>query len=222
MNRDIIKDVEKVLREQDPLDLIAGGAPEDEYEGEASLIARKLQENPVKESLKDFITDLAKNHFEVSLSEEKLNSLMNKLLEIKEVSCMLVDHLLKKEALTLAQNTASVFDIELDFSNSSIKKVEKILSKFSESYKVNPKEKEASKIAFSFASYIIEVVERNFPDKKGEWKIDDLEFGKETYPYIFSDGSVMFPVAWCMKRIIDGKSEDVWFKYQALILEKIQ
>ena len=83
MNKNIIQDVEKVLRDQDPIDLIAEGAPEDEYEGEAELIARKLRETPSEEALRIYVVDLIKLKFSVEINTERLELLVKKLLEIQ-------------------------------------------------------------------------------------------------------------------------------------------
>ncbi len=125
------------------------------------------------------------------------------------------------EAIELALKSASDFGYKLDYSNESIQIVEKILSVISSDYKTNSREDgEVFKTAFVFAAYIIAVIERNILDKKGEWLVHDKEVGEETYPYTLKDGGTIFPVMWCMKRIVDGKQDDVWFKYRSFVLDK--
>lgn len=82
MNKNIIKDVSKILEELDPLDLIAQGAPNDEYDNEAIHIAGYLIKSPSSGELKKIILDLFLKEFEESLDEEKLEILVEKLKNI--------------------------------------------------------------------------------------------------------------------------------------------
>jgi hypothetical protein len=43
--------------------------------------------------------------------------------------------------------------------------------------------------------------------------------GKDSFP-LFLDSQVIFPYAWCLKRIYDGAGDNIWTKYKTLVLDK--
>jgi len=131
---------------------------------------------------------------------------------------MKVEEEIKKEAVDLAHKIADVLDVELDFSEESIEQVEIILSKLSEKYQQDSDEGEARTNGFACAAYIADVLDKNH--EGGSWEVDDESAGKESYPYKLADGGTAFPFAWCMKRIIDGEGDNVWFKYKTLVQDK--
>ena len=135
---------------------------------------------------------------------------------------------MKPEIITVDQRTNLVrlaVDIgkgmrrSLDFTDSSIDAVESILSEIHDDYARTKDEEGLRGIALEFAAYVIEVIERNHG--AGEWFRNHEEFGTETFPFNWK-GVTIFPYAWCLKRIVDGKQEDVSAKYKALVLDKIR
>jgi len=111
---------------------------------------------------------------------------------------------------------AEGFEINLDYSDESIQKVEEILAKINAHFINAQSDEGLSGIAFGFAGYIVTVIEKNHG--AGKWEKDHKEAGADTFPFHWKGGTI-FPYAWCMKRIIDGDSDNVWFKYQALVLK---
>lgn len=115
----------------------------------------------------------------------------------------------------LAFEIAGNMKITLDYSDESIKKVEEILARTNEYYIRTKNDEGLVGISLEFAAYIIAVIEKNHGP--GKWKKDDKEFGPDTFPYHWN-GRIIFPYIWCMKRIFDGEMENVWCKYQTLVL----
>ena len=126
---------------------------------------------------------------------------------------------LQKELAELALRIGKEnYNIKLDYSHDSIKKVESILSDIHKEY-VNSGETEGlTGIALEFGSYIAAVVQKH--TQKGEMKRDHPEIGENTFPFYWNE-EVLFTYGWCEKRILDGPGDDVWSKYRVLVLEKI-
>jgi hypothetical protein len=118
----------------------------------------------------------------------------------------------------LALEVTANFGIKLDFSIESVKQVEDILSQIHHEFNESKNDEGMSGIALEFAAYIISVIERNIAT--GKWQRDSKEMGKDTFPYQITNDHIIFPYAWCLKRIIDGESENVWIKFNSLVLEK--
>lgn len=125
---------------------------------------------------------------------------------------------LKKELTGYAIEVAKEFRIELNFSHKSIKRVEKILSKIHKNFKKTGDEDGLHGIALEFAAYIICVIEQH--SSSGLWKRNHPKLGEETFPYEWNNKTI-FPYGWCMKRIYDGKGDNVWSKYKAIVLSEI-
>lgn len=125
---------------------------------------------------------------------------------------------LKKELVAISLKVGSHYNIDLDFSIESVKDVEKILSQLSADYKKTKDKEGLNGLALELAAYIIEVIEKNIT--VGTWERDSLEFGKEVFPYDLGDGNIIFPYQWCLKRIYDGEGENVWIKFNSLVLKK--
>ena len=125
---------------------------------------------------------------------------------------------LKHEMSRLAVRIGSEgFGIKLDYSNESIKNVEKILGKIHDEYKQTGSEDGLQGIAFEFASYIVKVIEKNVGPAR--WQRDHAKLGPDSFPLAVGEGEI-FPVSWCIKRIYDGPGDDVWFKYNFLVLKQ--
>ena len=126
---------------------------------------------------------------------------------------------LKKELSGHALEVAKVFGIKLDFSHKSIKRVEKILSKVHKDFKKTGDKDGLHGIALEFAAYIICVIEQH--STPGIWKRNHSEFGEETFPYDWNNKTI-FPYEWCMKRVHDGKGDNVWNKFKAIVMSEIE
>lgn len=124
-----------------------------------------------------------------------------------------------KRACLEAVRAAKVEEnVELDYSDASIQKVEKMLADVHKHYQKTKNEEGLHGIALIFGAYIGEVIRRR--GQGGSWARDHKEFGEDSFPFTWK-GSDLFPYGWCLKRIFDGKADDVWFKYQALILKSV-
>jgi hypothetical protein len=120
-----------------------------------------------------------------------------------------------KEALAIAKEVK----LKFDFSDKSIKAVEKLLGEVHKEYKKTGEEEGLSGLALMLAAYIGEVIRKK--GFGGEWSRDHPIMGKYSYPFYWH-GHELFIYEWCIKRIVDGKGDDVWFKYKVLVLDKIK
>ncbi len=122
---------------------------------------------------------------------------------------------LKSELNDNALEIAKGFGVQLDYSHESIGHVERMLGEVHKGYKETKDEEGLVGIALSFAAYIISVIERN--SEPGVWQRDHPTVGEDSFPFTWREGT-LFPYAWCMKRIFDGKGDDVWVKYKTLVI----
>jgi hypothetical protein len=118
-----------------------------------------------------------------------------------------------------ALKVASAFGMDLDYSDESVKKVESILGQIHAEYKKKTDDSGLRGIALFFAAYLGEVIRRK--GLGGTWSRSHAELGEDTFPFSWSRG-VLFLFAWRQKRIFDGEQDDVWFKYQACVLAKLE
>jgi hypothetical protein len=119
----------------------------------------------------------------------------------------------------LALKLADVAKVHLDFSIGSIKQVEEILSQLHNQFEETKDETGINGMALELAAYVITVIEKNL--MVGKWERDSEEFGKDTFPYDLGDGNVIFPYNWNLKRIFDGEPDNVFTKFQTLVLDKL-
>jgi hypothetical protein len=125
---------------------------------------------------------------------------------------------LKKELIHLAEQVAfESYDVTLDQSVESVAEVESILGQLHDDFRRTKNEEGLKGLALEFAAYLISVTERNFG--KGSWSRDHSEMGPDTFPYEWN-GATLFPYSWCLKRIIDGPADDVWAKFQTLVVQR--
>ena len=124
---------------------------------------------------------------------------------------------IKNELITHAIEVGKEYNFKLDFSDQSIKKVEKILSNIHEDYKKTKNDEGLIGLAYMFGFYIVEVIEKNH----GEGRIErnHPDFGDNSFPFYWNDGT-LFPMAWCQKRIFDGDGDNVEIKYRILVLDE--
>lgn len=126
-----------------------------------------------------------------------------------------------KEGVEQALELAKDNKLKLDFTDKSIKTVEKILAECHREYRKSKDEDGFHGLAMMFGAYIGEVVKRK--GLGGRWEKDHPDFGENAFPFYWRDDEdVLFPCAWCAKRIFDGEGDDVSFKYKALVLEALK
>ena len=117
-----------------------------------------------------------------------------------------------------ALEVAAAFGAILDYSDHSVSQVEEILGEMHDEFLKTRDEEGLRGIALFFAAYIGEVIRRK--GLGGTWNRNHPDFGEDSFPFTWN-GGVLFLNSWCLKRIFDGKEDDVWFKFQALVLEKL-
>ena len=127
---------------------------------------------------------------------------------------------LKVRMSKLAMKIASEsFGIELDYSPASMRKVERVLGRIHKRYVKSGDDEGLVGVAFEFAAYIVQVVEKNFG--KGVWRRDHRVMGRGSLPFHWNQ-TVIFPFGWCLKRIFDGPGDDVWVKFNLFVVEEAQ
>tara|TARA_R110000868_G_C10590272_1_gene739497 strand:+ start:110 stop:529 length:420 start_codon:yes stop_codon:yes gene_type:complete len=124
---------------------------------------------------------------------------------------------IKKELIYHAIEVGKEYEIELDFTDESIKNVETILSNLHKEYKISKSDDGLNGLAYMFGFYIIDVIEKNHG--KGRIERNHPDFGENVFPFYWNGGT-LFPLAWCQKRIFDGDGDNVEFKYRISVLEE--
>jgi len=100
-------------------------------------------------------------------------------------------------------------DIDVNYSLESIQHVEEELGRISkEVNKTNPAPGTFG-IALGYGAYIGEVFRRDYG---GEWAVDHPTGGPKSYPLTTRSNTVIFPVGWCWKRLINGDEDNVYHK----------
>ena len=127
--------------------------------------------------------------------------------DLKDLQAKLVDDVIK---------IANILHVTLDYSHESIKGIDQILDVVGKDFRAKKDNQGLEGVALQCAAYIVTVIEAHL--EKGEWRRDDKEFGKDTFPY-FWRGKVLYPFIWCRKQIEVGEAESVWSKYMTLVLE---
>jgi hypothetical protein len=122
---------------------------------------------------------------------------------------------LQLELTQMALTIADRFGARLDFSDESIQHVERILAELHNEYQKTKDEYGLKGVAIEFGAYIASTIQLRTGE--GRLERDHPDFGEATFPFYFRK-STLFPYAWCMKRIVDGESDDIWMKYRALVL----
>jgi hypothetical protein len=109
---------------------------------------------------------------------------------------------------------ASNFGVKLDWSDSSVKKVEEILARLHDDMaRSNPPEEAVWTFAKAFGSYVGEVLRKHHG---GEWGLVNLN-GQE-FPGIQQDGErLCWPWGRAHKRIVNGPEDNIWHYYQLLL-----
>ena len=118
-----------------------------------------------------------------------------------------------------AFEVASKFGVTLDYSDVSVEGVESILGQIHDDFTKKKDDKGMRGIALFFAAYLGEVIRHK--GLGGSWSRNHPTIGENSFPFTWN-GSELFLFGWCQKRIFDGKQDDIWLKYQALVLKKLK
>jgi len=116
------------------------------------------------------------------------------------------------EGAALAVNSAKAFHLKLDYSDASIKTVDKVLKKVKVLYAKN--DNELSNYGLVFGLYCIAVLERNhgkgFIERKYEAD------GPDEFPYL-RNNQLIFPCLWCSHKLFYDDVPDVWSQFNEVI-----
>jgi len=114
----------------------------------------------------------------------------------------------------LAEQIATAFGYTLDYSEASIAQVDAILGQLHDEYLSTQDDDGLLGIALEFGAYLITIIERHYGPVL--WKRDHPEVGEESFPVEWN-GTTLFPVAWCYKRITDGPGDAIVAKWQTIL-----
>lgn len=120
-----------------------------------------------------------------------------------------------KEAVALAKENG----ITLDYSDASIKDVEKLPAECRREYKKAKSEEGYVGLALMFGGYIGEVIKKK--GLGGRWERNHADWGEDSFPFYWQEHT-LFLYGWCVKRIFDGSGDNVELKYKALVLDKLK
>lgn len=112
----------------------------------------------------------------------------------------------------------SKYQVALDFSVKSIQAEERMLDKMTQSAEFRalpPTEQKTA--AFIAGAYLGEVIRRHH---NGVWSVDSPDGGRFSFPVILDQTYEVFPCMWCVKRLGYGANENIWRKYQALVVNR--
>jgi hypothetical protein len=102
--------------------------------------------------------------------------------------------------------------LDLDYSIESVRIIEEQLDRiFKEVDRANP-QKGTYGTAVGYGAYIGEVFRRH---DGGSWSADHPVAGTNSFPLTLKSNSVIFPVGWCWKRLINGDEDNVYLKAMA-------
>jgi len=109
------------------------------------------------------------------------------------------------------------YQIYLDHSPESIRKIEEILRILHEQNQETPfTEKRMAKEVVLWGAYTGEVMRKLHA---AHWEKDSELGGKSSFPIVFEERrQETFPVRWVHKRIVNGPDDNVWVKFQISIL----
>jgi hypothetical protein len=134
-------------------------------------------------------------------------------------------------AAEAVEKAAKEHQTKLDFSADSIATIDTILEGFSRRHRAEPiPEKELSQIVLTWGAYVGTTLIKHYG---GEWHVDSLISGANTYPILFSKPRTpgtaaasasenralaeAIPVIWCLKRIRHGATESIATKYKKVV-----
>lgn len=132
-----------------------------------------------------------------------------------------VDREMKSHAAEAVKTALDDYGVKLDFTIQSIKEVEGILAKVHTEHAELPlAQSRVVRESLLWGSYIGECIHR-IEDVR--WGVDSKDGGPGSYPLIFADGSKeTFPIRWCYRRIRFGQENNVWIKFNHLIVNPVE
>ncbi len=108
--------------------------------------------------------------------------------------------------------------IELDYSSDSIEEVERILDKIHRQHLQEPIDNaELNRLKLEWGGYVGEVIKRL---RNAEWQLDSKIAGPGSLPVVYEKSGESFPVMWCLKRIVNGAEDNVWDKFNLLVVNR--
>jgi hypothetical protein len=108
-----------------------------------------------------------------------------------------------------AVDAASKQGVKLDYSLDSLADLEMVLAQLNDRYAESGNDAGVCETALQYAAYIVTVLEKHYG--KGAWADEDANHAESSYAFVLQ-GVTIFPVGWCLKRILDGPSEDITTK----------
>lgn len=105
------------------------------------------------------------------------------------------------------------FEVELDFSESSLQKVEEILTHLSTEMPESASEASIDEMSKMWGGYLGEVVRRRWG---GEWTIDYYPGGQFLIITLNVNGSKLFPSMKVNRRLTEGPQENIWDFYKTV------
>ncbi len=129
-----------------------------------------------------------------------------------------IPHELEQKYIRDAISAAADLGFELNVDKNCLVTIDAIAldlnSRLNSIYASRDPELLLSSIAIKNAAVIVSFLRKN--DIDGDWFQDDETVGSNTYPYVLKDGYTIFPMAWVMKRILDGEKESIPEKFSSL------
>ena len=80
---DKLEKIKKLINNADPRGLLAGGAPDNEYDQEIVEIYHAVQDKKGKQQLIDVIDEIFYRNFNEHISKQQLENIAEKITEIK-------------------------------------------------------------------------------------------------------------------------------------------
>lgn len=121
---------------------------------------------------------------------------------------------LKEQLVSQALQVATSLELELDYSEQSIKVVDQILEMLHDDLMKTGNNEGLNGIALQMGMYIVTVLEKQ--EKVTDLSRSHSEFGDDSFPVTLTNGNVIFPYAWCQKQIENGQQDSVSSKFSAL------
>ena len=125
---------------------------------------------------------------------------------------------MKERAASAVEDARDKYSIELDYSSDSIEEVERILDKIHRQHREEPIDNaELNRLKLKWGGYVGEVIKRL---RKAEWQLDSKIAGPGSLPVVYEKSGESFPVMWCLKRIVNGPEDNVWDKFNLLVVNR--
>lgn len=125
---------------------------------------------------------------------------------------------LQREMSSLAETVAGSFGVKLNCAPESIENVENILGMMHEHYCNTQSENGLQGIALEFAAYIVTIIDRFYGPV--DWQRDHPTFGRDSFP-LYWRGTTLFPMGWCLRRMINGPADDIRDKWRTLVVNHV-